>query len=363
MLRRGSFPVKLEESSSITLSPNSSGVPRVGEPFHLMLRITSKSQTSSDGCGLMDKELQVLRSYRELCKRSTLSFLCHSDRCTMREFAEFRVVEEFAPRLFADNEGKRLGDSVRKVELATDDPRFVRIGELQKETRQATDRSFFYGWKFRRRYTKTELTKAEIFRLGFASTFEPAGEECGTKYDETTACIHCGAGAKQIGPLFLDVKRIPRGKDFARTIAGEKIVSRRVVELFSKAGVSGVSFHPVRTKGGKSLELGEWRQLVVHAADAEIVAPTRVGIDPFDDDPRGECRCSAGDLIGLNLLSEVSINVASCGESDVAASRQFIGVRRGLLRPERVVLVSPKVQRLIDSEKLKGCEIEVAHLV
>jgi hypothetical protein len=32
--------------------------------------------------------------------------------------------------------------------------------------------------------------------------------------------------------LILDVKRIPKGKDFAETIAGEIVVSRRVAELF-----------------------------------------------------------------------------------------------------------------------------------
>lgn len=281
----------------------------------------------------------------------------------MREFAEFRIDERFAPMLFSEAEGKRSGDSVRKVELQTNDPRFRQIGRLQSELRQTKGMPFYYGWNLRREYTKAELSNADAFHLTFSSTFEPAGEECGTKYDETVACAHCGAGAKQIGPLFLDVKRIPKGKDFARTIAGEHIASRRVVEIFDKAGVSGVSFHPVRMKGASSLEPGEWSQLVIHSAEAEIVAPTRVGIDPFDDDSKDECRCPSGELIGLNLLSEVTVSAASRGEADFVTSRQFIGTRRGLLRPERVVLISPGVQRLINSEKLKGCRIEIAHLV
>jgi hypothetical protein len=36
---------------------------------------------------------------------------------------------------------------------------------------------------------------------------------------------------------------------------------------------------------------------------------------------------------------------------------------RLVYRPERQILVSPKVQQLIESEKLKGCEVEVVHLV
>ena len=281
----------------------------------------------------------------------------------MHEIAEFRVDERFAPMLFSASEGRRLGDSVRQVEIRTSDPRFKRIGELQVELLQSKGKPFFYGWKLTRKRTAEELRSAQLVHVKIVSVFEPAGEECGTRYDESEACRRCGAGAKQVGPLFLDVTRIPKGKDFAKTIAGEIVVSRRASDLFAQHGITGAAFHPVRTKGAKNLELSEWSQLIVRSADAEIVAPTRVGNDPFDDDSKGEYRCPEGDLIGLNLLSEVSIGSVSRGEADIVASRQFIGVRRGLLRPERVLLVSPKLWRLIDSEKLKGCEVEVAHLV
>jgi hypothetical protein len=133
--------------------------------------------------------------------------------------------------------------------------------------------------------------------------------------------------------------------------------------LFNQHGILGASLHPVRAKGAKSLEPSGWSQLVISRTEAEIVAPTRVGNDPFDDDLKNEYRCPQGHLLGLNLLSELSISSASVDGSDIVASRQFIGVRRGVLRPERVLLLSPKLRRLINSEKLKGCEIEVAHLV
>jgi hypothetical protein len=34
-----------------------------------------------------------------------------------------------------------------------------------------------------------------------------------------------------------------------------------------------------------------------------------------------------------------------------------------LLRPERIILISPKVRRLLESNNLKGYGIEVTHLV
>jgi hypothetical protein len=99
----------------------------------------------------------------------------------MREFCEFRVQEESASKLFKESEGQRLGDTVRKVELSTDDPRFRRVGELQREIDSKLGRSFFHGWDFRHQYSKRELSSAEAFLLKIKSTFEPAGEECGTK--------------------------------------------------------------------------------------------------------------------------------------------------------------------------------------
>jgi hypothetical protein len=105
-----------------------------------------------------------------------------------------------------------------------------------------------------------------------------------------------------------------------------------------------------------------WHQLLVTSSEADICPPTRVGVDPFNADPKGECCCSRGDLIGLNLLSEVSVRAESRGDADFVCSRQFIGTRRGLLRPRRVVLISPKARRLFESMNLKGANVEVAHL-
>lgn len=279
----------------------------------------------------------------------------------MRESIEFRIPEEHASRWLRKHDGVSLGGSVRKLNVEKNDPRMQIIAEAELALKRQ-GRKFFTSTRQRRTYTKAELDAALRFRLKVTAVFEPAGELCGTKYDETTACERCGAGAKQIGPLILDVKRIPKGKSFAKTIAGEIVVAQHVVDLFKEQGITGTQFRPVRAKGAKDLQPTGWCQLVV-STNAEIAAPTRVGVDPFDEDPGGACRCPLGDLLGLNLLSEVSVRSSTVGEEYIVGSRQFVGVRRGLLRPERAILISPKVWRLIDSGKLKGCEIEVAHLV
>jgi hypothetical protein len=258
----------------------------------------------------------------------------------MRETYEFRVVEDYAERLFRPDEGKRLGSGiVRLIKMSGDDPRLPKVGELRQIIDQESGRTFFHGWNIERHYTKQELNVAALFRLHVTAVFEPAGEERGTKYDESAACPRCGAGAKQVGSLVLDVKRIPKSKDIAKTIAGEIVVSRRVAELFERHGVTGAALKPVRMNASSSAESKDWFQLSVDATAVEIVKPTRVGIDPFDDDPKGECRCALGDLLGLNLLSEVTIQATTRSAADFVSSRQFIGARRGLLRPERVILI------------------------
>jgi hypothetical protein len=290
----------------------------------------------------------------------------------METLYEFRVQEQHASRLFAPNEGKKLGwtkqfgdefVTVRKIELSADDPKFKRVGELQALIKKEPHGFFFAGWNIRRRYTIDEIEKAELFLLCLIATFEPAGEECGTKYKELSACPSCKSGAKQISPLFLDWKRIPKSKDIARTIAGEIVVSKRVVELFDRHSITGAEFGPVRHRPASSAESKDWFQLLPKSCDAEVAAPTKTGINPFDEDTTGQYRCSRGDLIGLAQLSELSIGRSSYNGFDIVASRQFVGTRGGLLRPERFLLVSPKLQQMIKNEKLKGCEFEVVHLV
>lgn len=343
----------------------------------------------------------------------------------MKEVAEFRVDEKFADRVFADNQGEKLG-FIRRVKVATSDPQFAQIGASQRENRAKGNGPFFYGWDIRRLYNREEMKAATCFQMRISAVFEPPGEECGTKYDETTACPKCGSGAVQESDLRLDLRRVPKGKDVARTIAGEWIISQRLAEKVTDAGLTGLDLRLVRHRARyeddpldfgklpsgpdilrKALSAGAphptgrfytwinraenrhlmdqaraenvaargqrdrrtekpmpvWHQLIVKSANAVIVPPTRVGINPFDDDPTGECRCSEGDLIGLALLSEVSIDASTLPDADIFCSRQFIGIRQGLLRPSRVIFISAKFRKLLKSETIKGFETEIAHVI
>ena len=276
----------------------------------------------------------------------------------MQEFVEFRIPEGNAIKLLRPDEGILLGGSVRKIRLNTNSDRFVEIGAFDRKFR-SENRAFYTACIIHREYTKEEIKAANLLRLKIKSIFEPSGEECGTVYDESTACPQCGSGAVQKNQLSLPERRIPRGKDFCQTIAGEMLVSRKAKELLTKNETSGVEFMRLNTDAAAN----SWYQLSVFSKNAKIVEPTQVGIDPFDNDSEGQYRCEKGDLIGLNILSEVSVNHQTLTNTDLQCTQQFVGVRRGFLRPERVILITQNIREIIESEKLKGVELEVAHAI
>src|SRR5690606_5572949 len=140
--------------------------------------------------------------------------------------------------------------------------RVQRIGQIE-QAHQRRGRAFFTYWQLHRRYSKEELRSAELLRLVLRAHFEPAGSMCGTEYDESGVCGHCGAGARQISDLILDTRRIPKGKDIARSIAGEIVVSSRLVQTCREHGIQGAEFRPVLHRGRKGLEPSGWNQLII----------------------------------------------------------------------------------------------------
>lgn len=276
----------------------------------------------------------------------------------MREMIEFRIPEDRAAMFLEPGLGTSLGGTVRKVALLMEDPRVKLIGDLNREFHKR-GKAFFYGWHISRRYTRGELEAAQLLHLLIRPTFEPPGEMCGTEYDESAACPHCGAKATQRGDLRLDVQRIPKKAELARTLAGEVVVSSRLVKALREHGITGAEYRPVRDKTGKISE--GWRQLVVTSTPVDVLPPTRIGGGPFDQDNQGNFRCPLGHVLGLNRLSELWVKRAEHDGCDWVRTRQLIGTRRGVLRPEEQWLMSPRLFRLLLELKIKRFETEIAH--
>lgn len=290
----------------------------------------------------------------------------------MREDYEFRLDEADAQRLFGPTVGRSLG-VVRVIRLSATDPKFEMLRQAHLQRLQEGRRAgLFYSWDVRRSYGRAELDQAELIHLIPSGAFEPAGEDCGTRYDDSAACPHCGAGRVQVSPLALDLRRsqpdhdidtttLRRGKDVARSIADEIVFSDRMAALLLGIAESGFKLRPIY-KCNRHIAIRGWLQLLVTGTAVEAVSPTAYGKNPFDLDEAGEYRCPLGHVAGLNLLSELTIDRRSWQGADIAATRQLTGAREGALVPAPSLVISPALFRLMRKNRVRGVRYEVAHL-
>jgi hypothetical protein len=265
-----------------------------------------------------------------------------------------------------------LSGDVRVVETSLGSATFEALREAHGTPPPAGAGTWFWSWRVRRTYSQQELAGAELIHLIIYGVFEPPGEDCGTEYEETTACPHCGAGRIQRSPLSLDVRSaqpdrdidttvLRRGKDVAKSIAEEVVVSDRFAGWYASVGGRGARFDQVLTcKTHKPSEV--WSQLIVTGPPVDAVPPTRYGIHPFDPDQAGEYRCPLGHVAGLNILSEVTVSRETWDGSDITCTRQLIGWRVGDLVPAPQYLISPSLYRLMREGGARGVRYEIAHL-
>jgi hypothetical protein len=279
----------------------------------------------------------------------------------MTETIELRIYKKYAHLLLQPYEGTEMGQFV-SVHIPVGDTKLQKVAELTKQIQEEHNDFFFLYSSIKREYSKHELDTAALLQMVIKTTFEPAGEECGTLYDETTSCDICGANRKQIGPLWLKRSSIPK-KDIARTIAGEVVMSDRFAEALTETKLKGVSLEPIQFQKRSS----ETYYQLVASAEVELSKDTVAGVNYFDhsETSDGEIyKCAKGHTIGLNLLSEVYVEKNEIiHQNDFMASRQKIGVKRGLLRPEPIYLCSQAFRNVVQAENITGLTFEVAHIV
>lgn len=271
---------------------------------------------------------------------------------------EFRILEDLAAKHLGDGIGKKSW-LVRVVEVTPNDPLFAKIGSLKKKLKD-NKLPFITSWIIRRSYTADEISNANLLHVKTQSIFEPEGEQCGTVYDYSDACPYCGVGRKLVSSLKLDPKAVPKGRDLAKTIADEWIISARLAKAMKSNEIRGFELAPVETIRGRS---DDWFQLRVTSKPVELVPPTKCGNDPSDDDPLGTQKCPLGHVLGLNVLSELYVDKNSWDGSDIAWTRQAVGIRMGVLVPSPLLLISPKLGKLFKEVEVKRIVEEVVHLV
>lgn len=291
----------------------------------------------------------------------------------MKERHEFRIFDDYYHLLSKPNNAKFNG-AVYILNISKDDPLFLEIGNIQIEFIKNKRGFALYGGA-KRSYTTKELSDAELFLFTIKTAFEPEGEDCGTVYDETVACEICGTDRKQIGPLKLRKSSIPK-KDIARTIAGEVVVTEKFANACKERKLKGIMFEPVIF----NKTVSNYYQPKA-SSELELSKNTIAGNDPFRTTASSEGGvftipggftivherevyiCPKGHLIGLNLLSEAYVmDNPFIYENDFFVSRQKIGAKIGVFRPEPLYFCSPAFRQMVIEEKLSGFEFEVAHI-
>jgi hypothetical protein len=298
----------------------------------------------------------------------------------MKQFLEFVIPLDWAGYLPAGT-GVR-DENVVRLRCRDQDPVLKLVRRQELRTRSSRSRFAYSSFVVRREYTAAEVRRARFFLAKFPRVFEPCGEECGTEYDDRDECKFeieparstsfggsrileppevCGAGFQQISRLRLRASSIPRGVDFARTIADEVIVSQRVVRAFRSAQITGVEFAPVELRAfGKRLNRRKWYQLRFIGRPIEFHEKTKARSLLFDRSAHG--RCPHGHLIGASLITEAFLRRRSMSEDDIQVSRQLLGWHAGLLRPAPAIFVSARTRQLVEREGLKGMDLEIARI-
>jgi len=225
----------------------------------------------------------------------------------MRETIELSISSDKAAPLLPPEVGEDR-ELTRRLVLPSNDPLLEKIREHEQAWQRRGSTMLTY-LEIHREYTSKELQQAKLLWLRVRPFFEPTGEDCGTVYDETKACLKCGFGARQVGPLHLELERIPR-RDIARTLGGEVVVSARLAEEMKAAGIRGCELGPVVSRQGKPTP--DWYQLLLPECLVELAPQTRVGADFFVPEP-DEARCPEGHVVGFDVLSEVYVQRSSVG--------------------------------------------------
>lgn len=212
-----------------------------------------------------------------------------------------------------------------------------------------------------RRYSPSELADAELLSLWIEPTFEPTGEELGTKY--VYPCQTCKSRRVVEDKLILNEKKIPPKKDIAKSIARDEwVISARLAALMEKESISGARLQSVFHYRRKDIISPNWFHLVINSI-VKVDQQTKLG-DPFrpNIDLKSKilsCGHAAADIV----FSELFVKRNSWDGSDIVLTDLAFGGEMNLIHPYNHPLISQRFYRLLLQNNMKGFHVEVAHLV
>jgi hypothetical protein len=274
----------------------------------------------------------------------------------MREYLELRIPEQVAKRVLLPDEGKLLGKTVRQLSLPLESARLQELRVAFDRERARGEEHPYFFWNVRREYDQQELDSAQFFEMFVERTFEPAGEECGTVYDEAPACPFCRAGRKLLSPLRLRTSMLGVNVGIAKTISMDEWL---ISEDLKNALLGIPDFDPAALPAAESRDGDSrpWWQLRPTSV-AEVSELTRFGIDPFDNQADDPARCPLGHVWGFRRKSQVVLELGPSGP--VSVSNVAVGLAQGVARPSPMLIVTREAYRAIHELDPEGASFEPA---
>lgn len=296
----------------------------------------------------------------------------------MNEYLDVRLSERWAAREFGEGFGQPMFlDSGHKADWEAADP--ANREYLRPITRQVlipTDDPFLPELRSRilgaqkkgvyaagsiitvREFDDEELQRADFLRLVICETIEQFGAESGTVYDDSHACSKCGFGLVQRSPLRLDLSKVPKGIDIARTLAQhEYIVSERFAAMARAESLAGLSLDAVEHVGKRGA--GQmWYQLRVVGRAGKTCPPTRFGEDYIRDRVDPQYTCGEHGLMGLNLITTVTLAATPDANVDLMATTDRFLRRSGDIMPVPILVVGKRCFAAFRSYNIQGGSFE-----
>jgi hypothetical protein len=337
---------------------------------------------------------------------------------------EYRISEEYARSVFGMSDGKRISATLRLIKLDQSDARWAQLAHLYSthkgegfygwrisrrfttaETKNATLHLFKInvgclptGEACGTAYDNSEVCplcgagRAQVSPLRLRLTETPKvaevaqtwGGEIIVSVRVARLLIDSGVTGFGLGP----VQRAKKGEEEPFTLSETK-AGKQLLHAAAQAAVkypspefyvwingferrdtlqAAVKEHLTRKLRSRRLPGGtssEWYQLFVTSNPVELAPATRVGRNPFDDDIEARNQCPLGlrgHVIGLNLLSQATVQNMDETDIDFLRSRDLVVVRRGLFAPRPLLFVSARLRKLLLKNGVKGWTSEVANL-
>jgi hypothetical protein len=209
--------------------------------------------------------------------------------------------------------------------------------------------------------TERELRAAKLLYMHVWIHNAPNGHpRDGTSYDEADACPECGDGLRQISPLRLKPKEVPKPGALLGGIRDQVLVHDSLASEICRAKLTGTRFEPVLDASGEPLP---WRQLAVENTMPPMTLATR-GVVRGRGSAEGPCaRCGcdgyfdsgadpfvpAYDAAALDNLPDFSVTAERFG---TGAWRSAPHGQRRLAN--RRIIVRPSVYTFFRERKVRG---------